>query len=69
MFHKALVAKRLKALVCNTGEREIHVSSNLIECSTSHSGLSAAWSAHLPWERGVVSSNLTVPTTFILLAA
>jgi hypothetical protein len=29
----ALVAERLKALVCKTGERRLHVSSNLTECS------------------------------------
>lgn len=29
----ALVAERLKALVCSTSERKLHVSSNLTECS------------------------------------
>jgi hypothetical protein len=29
----ALVAKRLKALDCKSGERKLHVSSNLTECS------------------------------------
>jgi hypothetical protein len=32
-FSYALVAERLKALVCNTSERKLHVSSNLTECS------------------------------------
>ncbi len=30
----ALVAERLKALDCKSGERKLHVSSNLTECST-----------------------------------
>jgi hypothetical protein len=29
----ALVAERLKALDCKSGERKLHVSSNLTECS------------------------------------
>ena len=33
-FLRALVAERPKALVCKTGERKLHVSSNLTECST-----------------------------------
>lgn len=33
----ALVAERLKALDCKSGERKLHVSSNLTECSNSFS--------------------------------
>ena len=62
-FH-ALVAKRLKALVCKTGERKLHVSSNLTECSIFLSGLSAAWSAHLPWAQGVASSTKIARSNF-----
>lgn len=41
-FH-VLVAEWLKALVCKTGERKLHASSNLAEYSTSFSGLSSVW--------------------------
>jgi hypothetical protein len=58
----ALVAERLKALDCKSGERKLHVRSNLTELLQSHSRCSSAWPERFVRDEEAARSNRAIET-------